>query len=202
MSPEFYSDDVVEQSWRRLQALAKTYPFTLIGGWAAWCYAQKERSRDIDIVVDYPQLQSLREEYPNLTKNDRLRKYEIPCGVFDIDVYVPYYSTTLTVPPEYLLSHSKRVQTFAVPEPEALMALKLGAWIDRKDSLHGQKDLLDLRGILPWCSKERLQTLSQRAAIPPRHRETLNLAMRDFLPLIPKKEREAFLHPPRRPRLQ
>ena len=72
MGPEFYREDVTEKRWQLLQQLHRQYDFVLIGGWAVWAYTHQDKSRDIDIVVDYDTLGVLRQAFPNLHKNHRL----------------------------------------------------------------------------------------------------------------------------------
>lgn len=191
--PEFYHQDVTERSWILLQHLQSTYPFVLIGGWAAWCYAQAEKSRDIDIVIDYATLGRLRADYPSVVRNDRLRKYEIPAEGFDVDIYVLHFSTTLTVPTEYLLAHAQVVQGFRVPSPEALIVLKAGAWLEQRQSLHGEKDRQDLLHLLPHCRASDLRKLADSAGLTEAQRATADAALNALLPTVPARQREAFL---------
>ena len=72
----FYRDQVTQKSWQLLQDMAKKYKFVLIGGWAVWLYTHQLKSKDIDLVVEFDQLERLRQDF-SLTKNDRLKKYEI-----------------------------------------------------------------------------------------------------------------------------
>ena len=198
MGKEFYHPEVTERSWQLLQQLRGEFPFTLIGGWASWCYTQGPKSRDIDVIVDYPTLGTLRAQY-GLVKNDRLRKYEVPFGGFDLDVYVEHYSTTLAVPPERLLTLTTSVQGFTVPPVEALVALKLGAWIDRRTSIHGEKDLADVRGLLPLVDRDRWASLPQDYGLSPTQVARLRQAWTALAPLMPRRVREQVgLPDPRR----
>ena len=96
----YYHDLITEKSWRILQNLRRAYDFILIGGWAVYLYTHGLKSRDIDFICDYKTLEKLRNDY-DLVKNDRLRKYEIHIGEFDIDIYVPFFSD-LGIPVEDL----------------------------------------------------------------------------------------------------
>ncbi|HLD75822.1 MAG TPA: hypothetical protein VI874_02295, partial [Candidatus Norongarragalinales archaeon] len=60
----------------------------LIGGWAAFLWTGKHKSKDIDIVVGHDALSGLKQRQA-LTKNEKLRKYEIKRGDVDIDIYTP-----------------------------------------------------------------------------------------------------------------
>ncbi|MDG7038675.1 MAG: hypothetical protein JRN37_05920 [Nitrososphaerota archaeon] len=144
---EFWNTEITEASWQGLQALRRKMDFLLIGGWAAYIYSRLQKSRDVDIVVDYDALSSLSKEY-QLIKNERLRKYEVKMSKYDIDIYVPNYSV-LTIPPGDLITkYRTEVEGFSLPTPEALLALKLGAALDRKGSIKGEKDAVDILGLL------------------------------------------------------
>lgn len=146
-------DVVAERSWETLKDLRRTYDFVVLGGWAAWLLAHREKSHDIDILVDFGELQRLRSVHEVL-KNERLRKYEVHADGFDIDIYVPHYSSTLALPAEFIQSQTLIADGFRVPKPAVLLALKLGAWRDRAGSAKGEKDLWDIAGLLPLVDRE------------------------------------------------
>jgi len=141
---EFWNSLLTEKSWELLQELKKKYSFILIGGWAAFLVAQRQKSKDIDIVVSLNELQKLKAE--GLIKNDRLKKYEIKKEA-DIDVYLEHYSK-FAIPSEDLKNYKTTIQGFEVVCPEALLILKQAAYNDRKNSIKGEKDLLDILSIL------------------------------------------------------
>lgn len=58
--------------------------------------------------------------YHDLVKNDRLKKYEIHVGEFDVDIYTPFFSD-LGIPAEDLIKLTRKVQGFTVLAPEALL---------------------------------------------------------------------------------
>jgi hypothetical protein len=144
---EFWNSDITEESWRRLQELRKEFDFVLIGGWAVYLYTKLHKSKDIDIIIDYPTLRKISALY-RTQKNDRLSKYEIRLERFDIDVYLPKYSK-LSLPAEEILEGlNTNVEGFRVPTPEALMTLKLGAASERGESIKGEKDAVDILRLL------------------------------------------------------
>ena len=145
---EFWNSDLTEKSWKVLCELKRKYNFIVIGGWAAYLLSKQQKSKDIDIVVDINELQKLKKE--NLSKNDKLKKYEIKTGEIDIDIYTDYYSK-LTIPPEDLKNFISNIEGFNVVIPEVLIILKQGAELDRGNSLKGQKDKLDIIAILLFC---------------------------------------------------
>ncbi|MFH1192258.1 MAG: hypothetical protein V1655_02165 [bacterium] len=68
-------------------------------------------------------------------------------GEFDIDIYLPHYSK-IGFPLEELKNHIRIVDGFKVPRAEILLALKLFAYHDRKKSVKGDKDKIDIISIL------------------------------------------------------
>ena len=142
---EFWNSDITNESWKELLVLSTKYNFILIGGWAIYLYTKLQKSRDIDMVVDYDQFKLLSVDF-EMRKNPSLYKYEIKFQKFDIDVYTPFYSK-LTVPPEDLINNYTLIENTRVPRVEELLILKLGAFDDRMNSIKGQKDRLDITGL-------------------------------------------------------
>lgn len=142
----YYHDLIVEKSWKFLQELKRKYRFVLIGGWAVYLYTKALKSRDIDFICDYGELQKLKEEY-DLVKNDRLKKYEIHAGEFDVDIYIPFFSN-LGIPVEDLQNMTRSVEGFDALAPEALLILKQKAYSERGHSLKGEKDKIDIIALL------------------------------------------------------
>jgi hypothetical protein len=143
---DFWNELLTKASWEKLQELSKEYDFILIGGWAIFLWTGMHKSKDIDIIVDYNTLSNLQEKY-TLNKNDRLKIYEIKFDEFDIDIYLPYYSK-LIIPTEDLEHLSVHVQGIRTLSPEVLLVLKQGAELERRSSIKGQKDAIDILTIL------------------------------------------------------
>ena len=145
---EFWPEIVTQASWEELQRISKEMDFVLIGGWALFLWTGKHKSKDIDIIIDLKTLSTLKEKFV-LRKNDRLKKYEIKKDAFDIDVYVPFFSK-LSVPPEDLLNekHFTRIQGIKTAKAESLLILKQAALADRKNSIKGMKDEIDIITLL------------------------------------------------------
>lgn len=139
---EFWPELLTKASWERLVSLKKEFNFILIGGWAAYLHTGLHKSKDIDIVVDYDVLKKLEQKY-DLIKNNRLKKYEIKSGKFDIDVYVPYFSN-LAIPLEDLNKKTIMIKGIKTLRAEPLLILKQGAEIDRRNSIKGEKDAIDI----------------------------------------------------------
>lgn len=139
---QFFHNIITEKSWQFLRGFKKHHHFVLIGGWAVFLYSRALKSKDIDIIVDYKDLEKLKSEF-DIFKNERLRKYEIKQGEFDIDVYLPHYSD-LGVDIEKIKEKAVSREGFLIPEIEILLMLKLYAWSSRRGSAKGQKDELDI----------------------------------------------------------
>lgn len=145
---EFWNSLLTEKSWRILQQLKQEkWRFIVIGGWAAYLWTRQHKSRDIDVILPYLRdLEVLRQRY-DLRKNDRLKKYEVKFEEIDLDIYVPYYST-IALPIEDIATETARVEGFEVVLPEILLILKQGAEENRKESIKGQKDRIDIMTLL------------------------------------------------------
>jgi len=144
--PEFYHDLITEKSFRILQDLRKKFKFVLIGGWAVFLYTRVLKSKDIDLIVDYDELEKIRKEY-NISKNDRLKKYEIKVEEIDIDIYLPFFSD-LGLPVEEIKNYTQSLEGFIVPIPEVLLILKTITLTERKGTTKGKKDLVDIFSLL------------------------------------------------------
>ncbi|MBU3925300.1 MAG: hypothetical protein V1732_04415 [Patescibacteria group bacterium] len=151
--PEFYHDLITEKSFRILRDFKKEFDFILIGGWAVFLYAKALKSKDIDIILDYDQLEKIRQKF-TLVKNERLKKYEIKIEEIDIDIYAPYFSD-LGLPVEEIKKYYQSREGFHLPLAEILLILKVYAASQRKGTSKGRKDLIDifsliLRGKIDW----------------------------------------------------
>lgn len=109
-------------------------------------YSKKMKSKYIDIIINYNELGKLKEKY-QIIKNDRLKKYEINLGEFDIDIYLPRYSD-IGFPLENIIDNAQNIEGFIVPRIEILLLLKLRAYQDRKNSIKGEKDKIDIISLL------------------------------------------------------
>lgn len=143
---DFYNDLITEKSWLVLQSLKNKLDFVTIGGWAVYLYTKSLKSKDIDIIVDYDGLGKLRTDF-NVTKNERLKKYEGRREEIQIDIYLPFYSN-LGIPAEEIVKNTKTVETFSLPIPELLLLLKQYAYSKRSLSAKGQKDKLDIFSLI------------------------------------------------------
>ena len=145
---EFWNSLLTEKSWRIMQELKKEdFRFIVIGGWAAYLWTKQHKSKDIDILIlNFDDLEHVGKKY-DLRKNDNLKKYEIKIEEIDIDIYISYYSK-LTLDIGFIANHTTKVEGFEVVLPEILLILKQGAELDRKDSIKGQKDRIDIMTLL------------------------------------------------------
>ena len=90
----YYNDLVTQKSWKTLQELRGNVDFVLIGGWAIYLYTHSLKSKDIDLIVDFDQLDKLRKGF-TVVKNERLRKYEARREEVQIDVYLGHYKNVI-----------------------------------------------------------------------------------------------------------
>ena len=142
----YYHDLITEKSWKTLQEIKQNYDFVLIGGWAVYLHTHGLKSRDIDFICDYKTLEKLKNRY-ELIKNDRLKKYEIHWGEFDIDIYTPFFSE-LPIPVQELMTMVNSIEGFSVLGKEALIILKQEAYQNRKGSTKCEKDKIDILALL------------------------------------------------------
>ena len=115
--------------------------------------------RDRDIIVDFENLSKLKFEM-EIKKTEFLRKYESEIEGVSIDIYVPYYSK-FPIPIEEILKNIVEIESFKVPKPEVLLILKQQAEMERKDSVKGQKDRVDIlclakSGKIDWKNYKNL----------------------------------------------
>lgn len=146
---EFWNETLTAASWEKLKALSKEIDFVVIGGWAAYLWTGQHKSKDIDIIVDYETLSQLQQRY-RLDKNNRLHKYEIKLDKFDIDIYLAHFSR-LALPVEEIILDCPRVQGIKTVPAEVLLVLKQGAEIDRRHSVKGTKDAIDILTLLRYA---------------------------------------------------
>jgi len=146
---EYWNTEITQKSWNVLQKIRKNINFILIGGWATYLWAKSHKSKDIDTVVDYNELNKLKLNY-NLNKNDSLKKYEIKVDDIDIDVYVPFYSKLPLL--ENIQKYTTTIEGFNVVKLEMLLILKQSAEIDRGFTEKGLKDRIDILNLILKCN--------------------------------------------------
>lgn len=143
---EFWNEIILEKSWKVLQRISEEFDFILIGGWAIYLWTNSQKSKDVDIIIEYETLDYLKRNYL-LKKNDHLKRYEIIVDDVDIDIYLPYFSD-LGISIEGLIAYKAKVRGFETLPPELLLILKQKAELNRKDSVKGQKDRVDIVSLL------------------------------------------------------
>jgi len=139
---EFWNEIAIDRSFKILQELRKKIDFVLIGGWAVYFFTRAIKSKDIDIIVDFENLSRLKSEL-EIKKTEFLKKYEGEIEGVSIDIYVPYYSE-FAIPVEEIIKNIVIVENFKIPKPAILLILKQQAEMQRKDSVKGQKDRVDI----------------------------------------------------------
>lgn len=143
---EYYHNLITEKSFQLLQQLQRERHFILIGGWAVFLYTHSLKSKDIDIVIDYEELEKIKKEF-DVIKNDRLKKYEIKIDGIDIDIYLPFYSE-LGMPAETIQKFVVTREGFVVPKIAVLLILKQVAFHGRQGTPKGEKDKIDIFSLL------------------------------------------------------
>jgi hypothetical protein len=138
----FYHNLITQKSWQALMELKKKYQFILIGGWAVFLYTKALKSKDIDLVMEYEELEKIKNEFM-VSKNERLKKYEAKKQEVEIDIYVPFYSNP-GIPAEEIKKFTAQVEGFVVAQKEVLAILKQKAFLERQGSVKGRNDLADL----------------------------------------------------------
>jgi len=144
--PAFYHDLITEKSFKILQDLRREFNFILIGGWAVYLYTKALKSKDIDIILDYEELDKIRQRI-SISKNERLKKYEAKIDEVDIDIYLPYFSN-IGMPVEEIKNYHQSLEGFLVPIPEILLILKVYTHKEREGTTKGKKDLIDIFSLL------------------------------------------------------
>ena len=173
---EFYHSLITDVSFKLLQEIKKKFNFVLIGGWAVFLYTKALKSKDIDIIVDYDQLDKIREEF-DVFKNERLKKYEAKTGETDIDIYLPHFSD-IGIPVAKIMKNTQMVEGFLVPIPEILLILKVYCFSSRKGSVKGNKDLIDIFSIL---SKRIIDWRKYKKIIAEYNFENINQELKDLI---------------------
>lgn len=138
----YYTNLVTQKSWKLLQKLKNEFNFILIGGWAVFLYTKTLKSKDIDLVLEWESLAKIRQKW-EVFKNERLKKYEAHVEEVEIDIYVPFYSNP-GIAAEEIKKWTQSLEGFTLPKKEILLILKLGAFSQRKGSVKGRKDLIDI----------------------------------------------------------
>lgn len=172
---QFYNDVITQKSFAYLQSIRKKYKFILIGGWAVYLYSKSLKSKDIDIVIDYDVLAKIKETN-EIFKNERLRKYEINTGNFDIDIYIPHYSE-IGIEVGEIKKHAVSRDGFDVPTLELLLLMKIFTWHNRRGSSKGQKDELDIFSLafLPEFDWKKYLEFVKKFDFSKHHQEFLQL---------------------------
>lgn len=142
----YYQQYLTDKGLILLTNLKKKYRFVLIGGWAVYFYTHALKSKDIDVIVDFSQLEKIKKDFP-LEKNDRLKKYQIKIEEIDIDIYLPFYSD-LGLPVKDIITKTVKINGFTLPKKEVLLMTKLTAYKNRRVSIKGQKDLIDIVSLI------------------------------------------------------
>lgn len=164
---DFWNDITTQKSWELLKKLNKQLHFIVIGGWGIYLWTHAMKSKDIDILLtDWNELEEIKKQFEP-RKNDRLKKYEIIVSEIDVDIYLPHYSQ-MVIPCDHLITMATEKEGFHVLKPEPLLILKQQALLDRKESIKGQKDSIDILSLLSYTTVDfhEYKRLVERYKIP------------------------------------
>lgn len=172
---QFYHNIITDKSFQFLIEFNKKYNFILIGGWAVFLYTNSLKSKDIDIILTYEELGKIKKDL-TLNKNERLKKYEIKTGEFDIDIYLPHYSK-IGIPVEKIMSSTKNRNGFIIPQLEILLVLKIYVLEQRKGSIKGKKDELDALSLsfLPEVNWKKYLKIIEEFSLQEEHKNFFSL---------------------------
>lgn len=178
-----YPKDLTDHSYRVLLQLVGIVPDAiLIGGWGTWVRQQGLMSHDIDLIVDHSGRDAIFEIADDHSQSNHLGgvkwRAELD-GVYDngvlkntihVDLYVPYQSrlgARLDLVVERLETFAEHIDEWRVLDEDAHAATKLAALLDRPESQPGEKDRVELFGMLPNIEPERLaERLAAASTLP------------------------------------
>lgn len=129
--------------------LAEDHPgHVFIGGLAVYMHATNcnrgvpEASHDSDLMVSLTDFSSMRDDF-EVTRNARLGKHQLIWDNVEFDVYVEQQNN-LRVPYDEAFMRRVSYGPINVACLEHLLVLKLAAYLDRKGSSKGHKDVRDI----------------------------------------------------------
>lgn len=203
----FYSSDQTTRSRRVLNETLDAHPDAiLIGGWATWYRTRGPMSHDIDLIVNYPTLETIQSTTDDFSESHHIggTKWRATIDGIHLDLYVPHRSTlgaNLQLAVHKLIHYDEIVEGRRLLAVPAHTATKFAALLDRPHSLPGRKDRHEIRQLLDLEGAERtaqvIATASQRT---PRQQHQLIHAAFDLLvadPTINRRERTRLRTIPR-----
>ncbi len=150
---ELWNEIIVEKSQKVLFQLKGEVDFVIVGGWACWLYAKTVKSKDIDLYIDFKDFFRLQNKFSQqgifINFNKKLKKYEAKIDEIDIDIYTPHYCPLLISCKDVFSGKwFEIIEGFKVILPEPLLILKLNAEENRKQTIKGFKDRVDILSLL------------------------------------------------------
>ncbi len=136
-----------DRAQRVLEQLPAAVPGTVvIGGWASWLRTHGARSHDVDLIVEWDQLQAISEHARVERSTARHAGATKWVGEWDgvhLDLYVPFQSrlgTKLELRVETLVQYTEQIDNHRVLSIPAQTAAKWAALVDRVGTTRGAKD--------------------------------------------------------------
>lgn len=150
---ELWNEEIVKKSHDILDKLKGEVDFIIIGGWASWLHTRIIKSKDIDIYVNFKDFFNFQSILANkgifISQNQRLKKYETKVEGIDIDIYTPNYCNLIVSCKDvFIKKWFKNIDGFKVILPEPLLILKSKAEEERKLTIKGFKDRVDILSII------------------------------------------------------
>lgn len=139
------------------RVLAEIPDSILIGGWGTWVRLHGEMSHDIDLIVSYPELERVGALTDDLSKSNHLggEKYRATWEGIHLDLYVAHRSRLgqrLELRVEHLVEWAEHIDGYKVLCPEAHLATKLAALLDRPNTMPGRKDRYEVVELIRRCT--------------------------------------------------
>lgn len=146
MARLFWNKEKTQESFRVLHKLAKDLDFVLIGGWAVYYYVRQQESLDVDIALNYKDLQYFNKYGINQYEHTNI-KYSIIDGIYT-DIFLSEFSDKETmVPVSRILDDYTIIDGIKVVGKELLLILKLNGYFRNNESKL-RKDVIDVITLL------------------------------------------------------
>lgn len=231
MPNPYYSSEQTSQSRDVLDTVTRLIPDAiLIGGWGTWYRTHGPMSHDIDLIVSYQDLNTIRANSQDFSESTHLAgtKWRATTQDIHLDLYVPYRSrlgANLQLRVEDLTRHVDIVAGQRLLTIPAHLATKFAALLDRPHSMPGEKDrheILELLNepnahdaptvIAAATTRTLSQTrslitqafgfLSQHDGLPRRAREHLTSTAKQWLASLPAENTPQIATHPNPPHRQ
>ncbi len=149
---QFYTDEETKNSFNVLQNISHilNYNFVIIGGWAVYNYTKKQKSKDIDIIINpqtYENLKNRNYIFKQIGNTDIL--YTKISNV-EVDIFVTNLVTDLPIIiNDIILSSTRGLFNNIYSNKNLLLILKTFSYFTRKtENIKKAKDIIDVVSLL------------------------------------------------------